>query len=236
MAWFLFCRLAEYLALLQDYRNMQEELAPVMVEDLPQDIGSEIPENNDIQGNSTDGANINGMENSHLEVEPSNHEDNSSKGAAHTNGAADDSTNSDATTSQPNQELDTTITKTLTLAERRAQLLSNELDVDDFPDPDKVTDEQIQEYLGVFDLPEFPSLKKQGKKTIFTTEQEKHMMEYLKDVDAQGFGRTMEEFQTDMLFYYKCHKPEKSKKACVFSKLNFKHYDAVSLKCHTYFR
>ena len=200
-------RLADYLTLLENYRAMQKELEPQVVDDFP-DTPEENSEPNQTDSHGQDNGHDNQTDEAQIE-EPST-SDQYVPAETH-----------DETISQSNEDLTAANDKALTLAERRGKLQANVLDMDELPDPKTVTDEEIDEYFAVFDLPAFPPKKKRGKATIFNTEKEQEMMEYLKELDSLGFGRTMDEFQADIQFYYKNKVTQPSKKGCVFSKIPF---------------
>ena len=195
------------MTLLEDYRAKQKELEPQVVDDFP-DIPEEISETNQTDSHGQDNRNDNQTEEAQIEARSTTDQD----VLAETH---------HETISESNEDLTASNDKPLTLAERRGRLQANVLDMDELPDPKTVTDEEIEEYLAVFDLPAFPPKKKRGKATIFSTEKEQQMMEYLKEMDSLGFGRTMDDFQADIQFYYKKNVPQPSQKGCVFSKIHF---------------
>ena len=93
--------------------------------------------------------------------------------------------------------------KTINLSQKRALLQKDCYDEKHFPHPTSVKPEEVQDFLDVYDLPPFPKKKKMGSATVFSEEQEEKMMTYLADLSDMGVGRTMEEFQSDIQFYYK---------------------------------
>ena len=118
--------------------------------------------------------------------------------------------------------------KTVYLSEKRALLQKDYYEENDLPKPKSVKPEDIQEILDVYDLPAFPKKKKMGQSTVFTDDEEQRMMEYLHVAVNMGIGRTMEQFQADILFYYskterKTEKKtiDKKTKGHVFGKINF---------------